>query len=318
MKWTISFVFAATLTASAQPIPPGGPTAGFVFDPIDHCIRPLVGYPGASYLSAPVLDQLSKGSIGPNGITAVVSKDGAVQIISDLRNAGTAVTIDSALSDWDQIAWATDAKTVVLYSAANAQAVVIRNLDSAPAADSPIVFSGPPGSLTALAISNGAAAMIAGISDPSDGGLFLVSAGTFTRLAYGKNFTGVTFDPSGQNAFAADRDALLVWQVSASTWSASAIADPTNGVTDPVGISLTNGGSTLVIANAQSSAVSVIDIASRNLLATVALDVPPVTVTPLAADIFFLTPRSSLDNPLFILQSLPQPAAYFVPTVRAQ
>ncbi len=336
MRWNLSFVFLALplvfgIPGSAQSTSLQGPSIGFVYDPVAKSIRPLVGYPGSAYLGRAVLGQLAQASLGPGATIALVVKDDALLAVPDLRQPGSMVMLQTGFAAWDQVAWSADSRTAAVYSAATQRLLIVRHLDRAPAADNPLDLTMLPGALTTLAIGNDAARLIAGVTDQTSGGLYLLGDGgrPILLLAPARNPTAAVFDSTGQNLFAVDRAARRIWQISnaATTLDASIFAEGRDKVPDPVGIALAQGGHLLAVANGQGGpqpfrqrhppvehpTVSLFDIPSRSILQTLDLDVAPATLSPLASDIFLLNTRTVPGGPLFILQAQPPAAVYFVP-----
>ncbi len=294
--------------AFAQSTTLNGPGLGFMYDPVDRSVRPVVGFPGAAYLGAASIAQVDAASVAPNGTAALVLRGGTLSSIPDITRPANVVALSSGPAAWDLIAWSADSQTAAIYSTASKQLWIVRNIASAATIDSPIDLSALPGTLSALAINANAGLIALGISDPATGGLYLAAAGQAPNLvAAGKNFSAAAFDQTGQILYGADRDSRTVWSMSGG--SAHVVA--ASG--DAVAAAVLPGGQTLAVANSADRSVQFFDVTSGTLTDTVALDIAPVTLNPLVSGIFQLNARSAQQSPAFILQAGSPHAAYFVP-----
>jgi hypothetical protein len=248
-------------------------------------------------------------------MSALVLREGVLVAIPNLREPWNSTTLEQESPPWDQAAWSGDSRAVTIFRAKTTGLQTIRAIDGTAASNPPVDLSSLPGTLTALATDQEGQHIFAGISG-DDGGLYWLAPGQPpSRIASGKNFTSVAFDPVNHALFAVDRDARTLWEVSHadSSPAATVFSDAAGGVGDAVGVSVPPGRQRLILANREDRSLQVFELASRSVAETVMLEAAPVMLCPLGEGIFLLNPRTTLESPLYILEARSAVAVYFVP-----
>jgi hypothetical protein len=154
---------------------------GYYFDPSGGTIRAINGTPGAAYLSAPLVSGLSDGWPAPNGRSALVIRNGALVLIPDCGNAGTATVLSEAAAvrgaerrpstafagsntgasytGRDLVSWSSDSTSAALYSPDRKALLVFGGLPANPAAPTAIDISAIGGAIVSVRVSNNAQAI---------------------------------------------------------------------------------------------------------------------------------------------------------------
>jgi hypothetical protein len=147
---------ASALTLSGQNTF-SGPASGYVFDSEEHSIRAIVGVPGAAYLGAqpdsPPEPPWDSVSVAPSGKRALGMTGLSVNLIPDLSQPASFISIAQASGPISRIAWSGDSTTAAIWSPASGQLQRITGLDSAPIVHNPIDLTALAGILSGWSLS---------------------------------------------------------------------------------------------------------------------------------------------------------------------
>jgi hypothetical protein len=289
-----------------------GPVTGYVFDAQLHEIRPMVGIPGAAYLGARLLTGVDAAAVSPDGSAALVVRAGRLEL---LRSLGSAQLALKPLNDGiaaGQFAWAPSSTAAVVYSSAAKQAQVFGDLTVAAPAGISIDLSSLAGTVAALAY-DGQRLTVA-VSSPNGGGIYVMTPQSAPQLlAAAVSPAGIAL--AGADLYFADSQTQQIWQVrNYATQPAPALfaADP--GVSSPVALQISAGGTLLYVANAGNRTLGVYDLASRSPIESLSLNFTPTTLDRFGnASVFLLNSGSPETGPSYVLaDQLGKRAVYFI------
>ncbi|HBY58443.1 MAG TPA: hypothetical protein DEH78_01390 [Solibacterales bacterium] len=119
----VCVALALALPAASQTV--GGPLTGYVFDLGTRSIRAVQGLPGGARLAAPVLSGLDWASVSPHGDRALVSIEGRLSLIRDLK-APSLEPLPGEAQGFERAAWAPGGEAAVLSRAASGQLRLLR------------------------------------------------------------------------------------------------------------------------------------------------------------------------------------------------
>jgi hypothetical protein len=290
-----------------------GPVEALTFDPPTRSVRAVFGLPGAASFGPALLDNLELASVAPAQNYGIVFADGECFSVSGLGSKISKAAIQNVPARPRGIAWAAGGSLAILYSGSWFQ--TIAGFPNAPEAGATVDVSTLGGSLTAVA-SDAPGKQIAVAVNGEQAGVYLFSGGQFTRLASLAQPISLSFSPDGETLYALDAATL---QITAITLSSHGIQTlPLPGLTNPVAIQAFQGesGVVLYVAAGSDRVLRVLDVSSEQAVANVALLFQPTGLAPFGSNSFVLASRSQAANPLWLLSSTPQPAAYFVPAVQ--
>jgi WD40 repeat protein len=129
-----------------------GPAGSYVFDSVEHSIRPVLGIPGAAYLGSqpgsPPASPWDSVSVAPNGKRALAVSGLSISLIPDLSQPASFTSIGQAAGPIARIAWSGDSTTAATWSPAAGQLQRITGLDATPVVHGPIDLTALSGSLS--------------------------------------------------------------------------------------------------------------------------------------------------------------------------
>jgi DNA-binding beta-propeller fold protein YncE len=317
-------VWAITVSSAAAQAPAlAGPQVGLVIDPASGAIRPVEGILGGASVGPMVASAvpLAGRAVSPlsDYVLAVSARDLALWVAQPSRTGSAgAAAIPGAMRAPDAIAISPAGSHAAVYNGASAQLQVLKGLPSAPAVDRTIDLSSLSGSLTALAVSEDGAAVLAAISESGGGAVYRITGqGIAAPVVAAAHVTAMAFSGHG-NAAAADAANNLVWLITdvAGAAGATPLAGAGDGVDAPVGIAFSADSGAVYVANASSNAVLVLNLAGgapRSLPCACNL----TTLQPVGRGAFRLT--DSLRQALWFLDaSGAEPRLAFVPPPQPQ
>jgi hypothetical protein len=291
-----------------------GPVEALTFDPPTRSVRAVIGVPGAASFGPALLDNLDLASVAPGQNYGIAFEGGKCFLISGLGSKSINKTaIQNAPARPQGIAWAAGGSLAILYSGSWFQ--TIAGFPQTPAAAEMVDVSTLGGSLTSVA-SDAPGQQIAVTVIGDQAGVYQFSDGQFTRLAAMTQPVSLSFSPDGQTLYALD---VATSQITAITLSSHAIQTlPLPGLANPVAIQSfqAQDGPELYVAAGRDRILRILNVASEQAIADVALLFQPTGIAPFGSNNFVLAYRSQAANPLWLFSSTPLPAAYFVPAVQ--
>lgn len=303
-----AILLAAASALSAQTVGLTAPVSGVVFDARTHSIRTLTGYPGASMLGGTVAGGIDYAEISPDGGLALVVKEGGLHLVAGLKDGAlrwNRLAVEGA--DIDLMAWSRDSLAAAIYSSSARMLAVASNL-SAPSMDLQFLDVTGLEKVRAVAVSGNGRLAVA----VAEGGVYLMRNGAPPLLAAPMdNALAVQMARGDRDVFVINGRHIVKVQDIAGN------AEPIPFITLDAGsrasaLGLTPDDRLLLAADPACRCVPVFDIPARQTLDTVALEIEPAFLKPLAGGRQFLLNAPSTREPLWLLSTGDVPAAYFV------
>ena len=314
----VSLLTACTL--AAQDISMKGPLSGLIYHASSRSIRPVVGFPGSSYLGKAVLKDIEVAAIAPDGDTALVTQAEQSFLIRGLLGPNPEpLPIPNLVAGADYVTWASNASTAVVYSSTSRQ---LQRIDLLPAdiiVEPAIDLSALQGEVTCVVTNADATQTVIGLRHPTSGGLYAISKDVPALWLQALSNPGsAVFGRDSNTLFAVDRDTRRILRfedIRSGGWEWLSFSGESQPLADPVGIALSPNGRTLYVAGGLDQAVREYDLGSRTLVSETVLEVVPQCLTPIASmnSVFILERRAKPGHPIWILSTRPAPFLFFVP-----
>jgi len=316
-------VFLTCLMASiaaGQSTSVRGPVSGILYDTPSRSIRPVVGFPGASYLGQATLSDLDAAAVSPDGDSALVVTKGETQVIRGLRSpAPIRISVPELADPIDRFAWAANSSALVVYSAATRRLYRLDVRPTPPVTGPPVNLSDLTGTVTGLATNQDGSQTVIGICDTAQGGFYAVSEDAPPmRIGTTVNPGAAIFASASRELYAIDRDSRQILYFSDGIyggWEVLGFQEQTAPITDPVGLGLSANGQKLFVAGGSDQLVRSYDLRSRTMLQELGLDAVPQGLSALAAtvNVFVLGTRITDEQPIWVLDARLTPSVSFIP-----
>lgn len=314
------FTFLITWVAAGQTASLRGPVSGLIYDVPSRSIRPVVGFPGSSYLGQPALRDVETAFIAPDGESALVVENGQVVLIRGLRNGNsTRFPVSELNGQVDHVAWASSSGSLVAYCSSMRRLLRLDVRTSPPMSGLSSDLSYVQGDVTGVVTNDDASLTMIGFRHPTHGGLYAVSEGVPpVQLSATKDPGAAIFGDSANVLYAIDRDARQILRFPNGVyggWEALSFSGEGEPMADPVGLALSKDGQRLYVAGGVDRMIREYDLRSRELRLEIRLDVIPQGLSPLAgtSSVFALGPRRSREQPMWLLDTRSVPWVSFVP-----
>jgi hypothetical protein len=313
-----TFALVSGMSAAGQTASLRGVVSGLIYDIPSRSIRPVVGFPGSSYLGPPLLRDLEKAFIAPDGESALVVESGDVIVIRALTSGSPMrLAVPQLTAKVDRVAWAANSGSLIALDSA---AHRLLPLDVKPSfqAGSPIDLSSLEGDVTELAANVDVTQVVVGIRHPAQGGFYALSpSGRPVRLSYIKDPGAAVFGFSSV-FYAIDRETRQVVRFAAGIYGGGeplGFAGEPDRMADPVGIALSADEHRLYLAGGSDRIIREYDLRSRELLNAQRTDIVPQNLSPLSAasSVFVIAQRITDDQPTWLLDTRSVPSITFVP-----
>lgn len=271
-----------------------GPVSGLVYDEQTRAIRAILGVPGASYLSAPLIEHLDFASVAPTGDRAVAVREGRLSLVT----FGTDVewqTLDGEYAGASRAAWSTDSKSFAVFGAEEGLSLY---------RDGKLTSLGHPAEISALLVADQ-------VFYASKDGVYAAGESEPRLLASIEGASGLALDGGTLYAASRARNEVLAIRNYAESPEMALL---TSEVAAPVALALDNG--TLLAASADARALYRLNTSTGEVLATIALDFAPDSLTLFArangTALYSLRTRASQTDALEVFDAA-RASAFFVP-----
>jgi WD40 repeat protein len=312
--------FLITWVAAGQTASLRGPVSGLIYDHPSRSIRPVVGFPGSSYLGQPALRDVETVFLAPDGESALVVEDGQVVLIRGLRNGNlTKILVSELNGQVDHVAWASSSGSLVAYCSSMRRLLRLDVRTSPPMSGPSTDLSYLEGDVTGVVTNDDASLTVIGFRHPTQGGLYAVSEGAPpVQLSATKDPGAAVFADSANVLYAIDRDARQILRFPNGVyggWEWLSFSGESERLADPVGIALSPDGQRLYVAGGVDRMIREYDLRSLELLLEIRLDVIPQGLSPLPAtsSVFVLGPQKGGEQPTWLLDARRVPSVSFVP-----
>ena len=232
-------------------------------------VRPVVGIPGAAALGGAISlpSDLTSIAISPTQAYLIGERgtnESPALLSLGPTGAGPELTISGAFPNSDRVEFSPTGSTAALYSASLQSVQVITGLPNLPQVSQQFDVSSLPASLTALAVTDDGATLLAGVSDfrSSTGGVYLISAANGARRVASAVFPAAIRFAQSDSAVVADSgtNQVLLFSGITGTFTSTVLAGSADGVKSPTQIEIIAGGYAVLVANTSSDALLWIDI----------------------------------------------------------
>jgi hypothetical protein len=308
----------------AQQTSLSGPVEAITFDAPTRSLRAVIGFPGAASFGPALLDNLDLASVAPRHNYGIVFESGKCLFVSGLNAtpaaanaaANSRAPIAGVTAYPEGIVWSADGSLAILYSRSGRWFQAIAGFPNSPVAQAAVDVSSLGGEFTAIAADTSGRQIAVAISGES-GAVYESAGGQLTRLVSIAKPVSLSFSSDAQTLYALDAASLQVTAASLNGQGFQTFALP--GIANPVAIQSLEDSQNrqlLYVAGGSDRMVRIIDVASRQIIADVALGFQPTCLDPFGSASFVLAARSRQANPLWLFAQAPLPGAYFVPAVQ--
>ncbi len=324
MKYLRTVLFAASFVpALHQPAAPQeivrGPSLGLVHDRTRLAVRPILGVPGAAVLGDPI-------DLGFEVATAAIASDGSYALLRavdapDIRilrwtpDGPFVEPLWGAFEQAESIFLSARASSAAIYSKETRRLQLIRGLPNEPAVDREIDLSISKGDLTALAVSDDARTVFAGLADGGSGNVWHFPADGDAKpvLSVGRA-SSISFLPNTVEVLIADEQSQTVYLLNEENGS-RVVAAESDSIPAPVGAESSPDGKLLFIAASANGRVLVLNVEDGSRWELTCACTPKALARTAAASVFRLNDVS--EQPVWLLDaSSSEPRLVFVPPDR--
>jgi hypothetical protein len=242
-----------------------GPVLGYFFDRAAATLRPLLGIPGAATMGAPMgMDfRVAKAAISPlhDYLLAQVEGEAALTLVRLDAGALTRQGIVGALESPERIVFSPAGTAAVLSECAEGTIQVLAGLPGEPAVAGRFTVPGDACPLTALAVSDDARVILAGFAS---GATALLSAeGQSRRVWLPGAASSIAFFRGRHDAVIASRaeKSLYLLRDAGGADEVTVMAREADGVGEPVAVETSWDGRLVLVANAGTGSLLVVDTA---------------------------------------------------------
>lgn len=297
-----------------------GPVLGLAFDASLKSVRPVLGFPGAATLGAPLSVRFPLERVFPahrGGFALAVDQtDGAVVQITA---AGVRKPVGVTGAP-DQVVFSPSTMTAALYRADRGVVEVVRHLPEAPMLAASLNLSALPGPVSALAVSDAGLVVAACRTGSDSETVFVFAPGrTMFSVLSVRRAAAIAFLGSSDDALVADAEANVVYRIHGAAGRAAitVLAGAAEGVSAPVALAASADGRRAVIANGGGAPVLLLDVETGGAK-TISCACRITAAEPMAGNaVFRLTGPDQ--SPMWLLDAdPPNPRVLFVPPPKAE
>lgn len=246
------------------------PVLGFVFDTSTAGLRPILGVPGAARLADPIPlgFAISDAVVSPqqDSALAVIAEDRQLVGLEFSRSELRLHSLDGVRPGAGRIVFSPNGKSAALYYAEDRSITVLAGLPANPAIVAYFDAATIPGTLTALALHDDHATLLAGFSEGEIGSLFLFRPAQDPTLLSILNYpSAIRFLHRGQSAVVSDRVSNNVYYVTDvfGSWQTVFLASEQDGISTPTDIELSADDNRIVVAG--NGSVTSIRLSDRSV-----------------------------------------------------
>ncbi len=297
---------------------------GYVTDANAAAVRPILGIPGAAVLGKSLeLGAAVRGAlVAPEQDFFLATEAGSGEVLLVRLEGG--VPGVNRLADaraWpDQVVLSPSGRAAALYHRSASRIQIVSGLPEAPAVVADLDVSAASGPLQALALSDDAACMLAVAGDPETGqAIFLDRAGSPQPLPLSPGISSLSFFRDSQDAVAADGQRNLIYRLrpAQGVWEWSLLGGEAEGISGPVAVAVSGDNHKILVANARSRSVAVIDLKGGPPSA-VPCECSPTGLHRLRGNAVFRLTEPSAEPMWMIDGDAAEPRLLFIPPDRGQ
>ena len=306
--------------ATAQTPSWSAPLGGYVFDPLQHTIRPISGFVGSALLGAPVASGVEWVSLAPNQQSAILQKNRTQSWVPNLADSAQTFSLPH-LPSARQAMWAADSSRAVLLT--NAQIFWLTNFTSTPVAQTGWNLTGAASPArhgtaaiwTLLATDATADKVLLGAETAQGWQLWEASTTTApVQVAVFARPVVAAFASTSSAAFIADVATNQVFRLTlGSTPPLTPLLSSATYVSHVSGIALSSDDARLFLADPSAKAVHVLSASNGAFLQDLSTSDAVGSITPVASGLFLLNSVSRSPQPFWFLDTSQPARVAFVP-----
>lgn len=298
----------------------GGAILGFVFDDKAKALRPILGIPGSSVIG----DALNVNRAISRAVTAsardvgiAVTPDSDLLQISNLSGAAATRLLATGILPEDTVRLSPSGTAAAIYRSAAARLQIYTGLPDGPVLAMDADVSSLRGSITSLAASDDGAIALAGMADNENQSAsvqLLDSVGNLRPLMPVGRASSITFLSGSHSALIADSAANKIYLLGDVGGGAGAITmlSDNDGIANPVAVESSADKRLVVVANANSGTVVILNQAGGTPVSLPCFCAPTALARLSGNAVFRLNELSA--GPLWLLDAdAPLPRILFVP-----
>ena len=305
-----SNVTGATTSSTLSAAVSNGPQLGYLWDPVDSTLRPILGVPGSSQFgqslttpgayvagAASAHSSIALLQAATGTISSMAVPQGAPQLISGATLTGAA-----------QIAFSPSGLNAVIYKPGSSSVLLISGLNANPQAQT----LAAPTNLVAATISDTAQVASASGRGPLTIALLTGNAASVGTLGA---FGGFTFLPRGNDLALADSGTGAVTVIRNTTTSPASQSFASNLIKTPLAIAASADGAWVIVANGADQSAVRLDLTGATAPLRIACACQPSQLTTFNGNaVFSLTPAGT--TPGWIVDaSAASPRTAFIPAM---
>jgi hypothetical protein len=301
-----------------------GPIQGLVFDHIHGGLRPVLGFPGASTLGGivEVGISISQAWISPQRsfVLAEIKDSKEIALLDPSGDPVEMSSLGVAKPGPDQVVFSPTGASVVFHHRATRSIQLITGLPSAPSLVAEIDISSLSESLSAMAVSDDAGAVLLGVFEAEAGAVYVVNKRQeVVPISVMGQASAISFLSNTRDALITDRrnhELLLIRDVTGMAERLTLAAER-DGILGPVAVQVSDDNKRILIANSESSTVTVLQLDDGVIKQVPCAKAPSGLYRLGGPSVFRLTDFS--EEPLLLLDGgAEEPRALFVPRLLAR
>lgn len=252
----------ASSERQTPPRPIRGPVLGYLFNRDAGQLHAIRGLPGSASLSGAIDLGMtaSLAAVSPRRDLALVVKadSGEVVVTSFESGLPSSRSLSGALAGARQITFGPTGSSAALLDPVARQVQVFDGLPYRPVESLRADFSGLPGAITAIAVTDDAGVVVLGVTEGDTGSLYAITPERGLRLLMRSGeISAVSFLADSRDALVADQgknEVVLIRDVE-TDGNRLFLAGERDGVAGPVAVAASRDGRRAFVANADSGTV---------------------------------------------------------------
>ena len=292
-----------------------GPVSGYVGDAPTQSIRPIVGVLGGAYLGTPLLADVTKAWVAPEGGRAVILRQDQYFLVSGLDTGAlrTDETPMGVAGPDAVVAWASEGTLVALAGNGRLQIAGWRGADNVLAVDSVRVI--PDGIIKALAVNSQNGLLAVAISQDDGVGVCVGSAqgGELKVIYTGRAVSAVAYSHTGETLYVSDRGEGQILAFNRSGARTEGVSSsPSEEYRDVIALAVANDDGAVYSVHADRRVVVKHNLADRSIH-TLEVEGTPNGITRIPATGLYVVALREKDSDSVLAFDSLSDVLYFIP-----
>jgi len=295
-----------------------GPIESFTFDELTRSLRAVRGIPGSATLGPAVVTDVTFGTAAPSRNYGIILQQDHFFFVSALdANNVISKPISGIFARPDGAAWSTDGSFAVLFSRASRWVQTITGLPNNPKVNPHQNLAVLGGELCGVAVRATSSDFAVAMCGRQAGVYLNTSNQQFAPVPGMMNPIAVAFSEDGET--------LYVWDGGLQKLAAVRVSDlaiqhfSVSGLHNPTAVQTGHDASNsplVYLASRSDGALDVYNPSSGKVIQKISLTFQPEGIQAFGHSSFLLSSRLSLTDPIWLLETSPKPAVYFVPAMQ--